>query len=179
MKTSNERIVMGIDPGYAIIGYAVVAAQGNELHMLACGVITTPAGLAFPQRLQQIYARLSALVDEYRPQEAAMEELFFGRNVTTAIAVAHARGVAMLVLVNAGIAISEYKPSEVKLAVTGYGAAKKWQVGEMVRLLLHLQTIPQPDDAADAAAIAICHLHVTHYSLQEETGEMYTLASHV
>ena len=166
MNTSNERIVIGIDPGYAILGYAVVAAYGNELRMLACGVITTPAVLAFPQRLQQIYERLGALVDEYRPQEAAMEELFFGRNVTTAIAVGHARGVAMLALTNASIAVTEYKPSEVKLAVTGYGAAKKWQVGEMVRLLLHLQSIPRPDDAADAAAIAICHLHTARYQDQ-------------
>src|SRR5207247_241476 len=110
--------------------------------LLACDVITTPAGLAFPQRLQQIYARLSTLVDEYCPQAAAMEELFFGRNVTTAIAVGHARGVAMLALTNGNIPIAEYKPSEVKLAVTGYGAAKKWQVGEMVRLLLHLKDIP-------------------------------------
>src|SRR5205823_14958734 len=123
MNISNERIVMGIDPGYAILGYAVVAAQGNELRLLECGVITTPAGLVLPERLQQIYQQLSVLVDEYRPQEAAMEELFFGRNVTTAIAVGHARGVAMLALVNAGIPIGEYKPSAVELAVTGYGAA--------------------------------------------------------
>jgi crossover junction endodeoxyribonuclease RuvC len=166
MITSNERLVMGIDPGYAILGYAVVAAHGNELRLQACGVITTPAGLVFPQRLQKIYEQLSALVDEYRPQEAAMEELFFGRNVTTAIAVAHARGVAMLALINGGMTIAEYKPSEVKLAVTGYGAAKKWQVGEMVRLLLHLQSVPRPDDAADAAAIAICHLHTARYQYQ-------------
>src|SRR5258708_22685365 len=146
MNTSNERIVMGIDPGYAILGYAVVAAHGNELRMLACGVITTPAVLAFPQRLQQIYQQLSALVDEYRPQEAAMEELFFGRNVTTAIGVGHARGVAMLALINGGISITEYKPSEVKLAVTGYGAAKKWQGGGVVRLLLHLTSVPRAGD---------------------------------
>jgi crossover junction endodeoxyribonuclease RuvC len=170
MKTMKERIVMGIDPGYAILGYAVVAAQSNELHLLACGVITTPAVLPFPQRLQHIYQQLSALVDEYRPKEAAMEELFFGRNVTTAIAVGHARGVAMLALVNAGITIAEYKPSEVKLAVTGYGAAKKSQVGEMVRFLLHLQSIPRPDDAADAAAIAICHLHTARYHLLPTGG---------
>ncbi len=163
MSMSNVRIVMGIDPGYAILGYAVVAASGNDLSLLACDVITTPAGLVLPMRLQQIYKRLSELVDEYRPQEAAMEELFFGRNVTTAIAVGHARGVAMLALINGGIPIAEYKPSEVKLAVTGYGAAKKGQVGEMVRLLLHLKTIPRPDDAADAAAIAICHLHTARY----------------
>jgi len=161
---------MGIDPGYAILGYAVVEASGNDLSLLACGVITTPAGLVLPQRLQQIYKQLSALVDEYRPEEAAMEELFFGRNVTTAIAVGHARRVVILAVVNAGIAIPEYKPSEVKLAVTGYGAAKKGQIGEMVRLLLHLQSIPRPDDAADAAAIAICHLHTASYQLLA-TGE--------
>jgi crossover junction endodeoxyribonuclease RuvC len=170
MKTSNELIVMGIDPGYAILGYAVVAARGSDLSLLDCDVITTPAGLALPLRLQQIYQRLSALVDEYRPEEAAMEELFFGRNVTTAIAVGHARGVAMLALVNAGITISEYKPSEVKLAVTGYGAAKKSQVGEMVSVLLHLKTIPRPDDAADAAAIAICHLHTARYQVLAAGG---------
>jgi crossover junction endodeoxyribonuclease RuvC len=133
-------------------------------------VITTPAGLVLPQRLQQIYHRLSVLVDEYRPQEAAMEELFFGRNVTTAIAVAHARGIAMLALTNAGIPIAEYKPSVVKLAVTGYGAAKKWQVGEMIRILLHLQSVPKPDDAADAAAIAICHLHMARYQVLAAGG---------
>jgi crossover junction endodeoxyribonuclease RuvC len=166
MSIPNQRIVMGIDPGYARLGYAVIAASGYDLSLLACDVIATPAGVVLPQRLQQIYQQLSALVNEYRPQEAAIEELFFGRNVTTAIAVGHARGVAMLALVNAGIAISEYKPSEVKLAVTGYGAAKKWQVGEMVRLLLHLKTIPRPDDAADAAAIAICHLHTARYENQ-------------
>jgi len=166
MNTSNERIVMGVDPGYATLGYAVVVAHGNELRLLACGVITTPAGLVLPQRLQQIYEQLGALVNEYRPREAAMEELFFGRNVTTAIAVGHARGVAMLALNNGGISITEYKPSEVKLTVTGYGAAKKWQVGEMVRLLLHLESIPRPDDAADAAAIAICHLHTARYQYQ-------------
>jgi crossover junction endodeoxyribonuclease RuvC len=154
---------MGIDPGYGILGYAVIAAEGNELSMLTCDVISTPARILLPLRLKWIYERLSDLVSEYRPQEAAMEELFFGRNVTTAIAVGHARGVAMLALANAGVSITEYKPSEVKLAVTGYGAAKKGQVGEMVRILLNLQSIPRPDDAADAAAIAICHLHTARY----------------
>jgi len=166
MSTSNERLVLGIDPGYARLGYAVIAASGNDLSLLACDVITTPAGIVLPQRLQQIYQQLSALVNEYRPQEAAIEKLFFGRNVTTAIAVGHARGVTMLALVNSGISIAEYTPSEVKLAVTGYGAAKKGQVGEMVRLLLHLTSIPRPDDAADAAAIAICHLHTARYQYQ-------------
>jgi crossover junction endodeoxyribonuclease RuvC len=163
MSTPQRRIVIGIDPGYGILGYAVIGAEGNELSMLTCDVISTPARILLPPRLKWIYERLSDLVSEYRPQEAAMEELFFGRNVTTAIAVGHARGVAMLALANAGVSITEYKPSEVKLAVTGYGAAKKGQVGEMVRILLHLQSIPRPDDAADAAAIAICHLHTARY----------------
>src|SRR5258708_28359379 len=166
MNASNERLVMGIDRGYATLGYAVVAAHGNDLHLLACDVITTPAGLTCPKGLQKIYERLVVVVDEYRPREAAMEELFFGRNVTTAIAVGHARGVAMLALINAGISITEYKPSEVKLAVTGYGAAKKWQGGEMVRLLLHLKNIPPPDDAPHAAPIAICHLHMVRSQYQ-------------
>src|SRR5258708_22967923 len=154
MNATNERLVIGIGPGYATLGYAVVAAHGNELHLLACDVITTPAGLVLPQRLQRIYERLVMLVNEYRPQEAAMEELFFGRNVTTAIAVGHARGVAMLALINGGISITEYKPSEVKLAVTGYGAAKKWQGGGIGAFLLHITSIPRPDDGADTASIS-------------------------
>ena len=163
MSIPNQRIVMGIDPGYARLGYAVIAASGNNLSLLACDLITTPVGVVLSQRFKQ---QISALVNEYHPQEAAIEELFFGRNVTTAIAVGHARGVTMLALVNSGISIAEYTPSEVKLAVTGYGAAKKGQVGEMVRLLLHLTSIPRPDDAADAAAIAICHLHTARYQYQ-------------
>ena len=163
----TSRIILGIDPGVAIVGYAVVEAQGDALRMIACDVIRTPAGLPLAPRLQQIYQQLGELVSSYRPQEAAMEELFFGRNVSTAIAVGQARGVALLALANGGLSIAEYTPNEVKLAVTGYGAAKKEQVGEMVRLLLHLTAIPRPDDAADAAAIAICHAHTARYAQQE------------
>ena len=156
----NERLILGIDPGFGRMGYAVVAAAGSELRLLVCEAIMTPKGLAYPQRLLQIYEQLRAIIARYQPQEAAIEELFFGKNVTTAIPVAQARGVAILVLAQSGLPITEYTPSEVKLAVTGYGAARKEQVGEMVRILLHLPAIPRPDDAADAAAIAICHAHI-------------------
>ena len=157
----GTRVVLGIDPGTAIVGYAIVAARGIELSMIACDVITTPAGMPLPQRLQQIYTRLSEVIATYRPQEAAMEELFFAKNARTALTVGHGRGVAMLALANGGLSIAEYTPMQVKQAVSGYGGAKKEQVGEMVRILLRLSAIPRPDDAADAAAIAICHLHTS------------------
>jgi crossover junction endodeoxyribonuclease RuvC len=155
----NERRILGIDPGFGRMGYAVVAAVGNEVRLLVCDAIMTPAGQAYPLRLQLIYEELSVIIDRYHPQEAAIEKLFFGKNVTTAIGVAQARGVALLTLVQSGLTIAEYTPSEVKLAVTGYGAARKEQVGFMVRQLLHLPAVPRPDGAADAAAIAICHAH--------------------
>jgi len=157
------RIALGIDPGTAIVGYAVVAAQGSELSMIACDVITTPAGMPLAQRLQHIYTRLSEIVTTYKPNESAMEELFFAKNARTALSVGQARGVAMLALANGGLSVAEYTPKQVKQAVTGYGAADKQQVGEMVRILLHLKSIPRPDDAADAAAVAICHLHTVPF----------------
>jgi crossover junction endodeoxyribonuclease RuvC len=153
----NERRILGIDPGFGRVGYAVVAAQGSDLRLLVCDAIITPAALSYPQRLQRIYEQLGTLITEYQPAEAAIEELFFGRNVTTAIKVAQARGVTLLLLAQQGLPISGYTPSAVKLAVTGYGAAGKEQVGYMVRHLLHLPVVPKPDDAVDAAAIAICH----------------------
>src|SRR5579864_9313212 len=156
----NQRIALGIDPGTAIVGYAVVAARGSELSMIACDVITTPAGTPLPLRLQVIYKRISEVIAAYQPHEAAMEELFFAKNARTAITVGQARGVAMLALANGGLPIAEYTPMQVKQAVTGYGGAKKEQIGEMVRILLRLKSIPRPDDAADAAAVAICHLHM-------------------
>ncbi len=163
----TSRLILGIDPGVAIVGYAVVEARGDALRMIACDVIRTPAGIPLAHRLQHIYHQLGELLTSYHPHEAAMEELFFGRNVSTAIAVGQARGVALLALANSGLSIAEYTPNEVKLAVAGYGAAKKEQVGEMVRILLHLKTVPRPDDAADAAAIAICHAHTTRYLIEE------------
>jgi crossover junction endodeoxyribonuclease RuvC len=161
--TNPPRVVLGIDPGTAILGYAVVAAQGSELSLVSCDVVTTPAGMPLPERLQHIYIRLSEIISTYRPNESAMEELFFAKNARTALAVGQARGVAMLALANGGLTVAEYTPKQVKLAVTGYGGANKEQVGEMVRILLRLKTIPRPDDAADAAAVAICHLHTATY----------------
>src|SRR5437773_5715632 len=159
----GARIALGIDPGTAIVGYAVVAARGDELNMIACDVITTPARMPLAERLQHIYQRLVEIIRIYSPQESAMEELFFAKNARTAMTVGQARGVAMLALANGGLSISEYTPKQVKQAVTGYGDAGKEQVGEMVRILLHLKSIPRPDDAADAAAVAICHLHTASF----------------
>jgi crossover junction endodeoxyribonuclease RuvC len=160
----NERLILGIDPGFGRIGYAVLSAQGMDLHLVACDAIITATTLAYPQRLQQIYEELGVIIAEYRPGEAAIEALFFGKNVTTAIKVAQARGVTILALAQQGVSITDYTPSEVKLAVTGYGAARKEQVGFMVRQLLRLSVVPTPDDAADAAAVAICHAHMLHAS---------------
>lgn len=162
-SATPPRVALGIDPGTAILGYAIVAARGSELTMVACDVITTPAGMPLPERLQHIYHRLSEIISTYHPNEAAMEELFFAKNARTALAVGQARGVAMLALANGGLNVAEYTPKQVKQAVTGYGGANKEQVGEMVRILLRLKAIPRPDDAADAAAVAICHLHTATY----------------
>lgn len=166
-NTASTRITLGIDPGTAIVGYAVIAARGDELSMIACNVITTPAGMPIAHRLQHIYRSLGEIITTYCPHEAAIEELFFAKNARTALTVGQARGVAMLALANGGLSIAEYTPLQVKQAVTGYGSAKKEQVGEMVRILLHLSSIPRPDDAADAAAVAICHLHTARYTLEQ------------
>src|SRR5215472_498149 len=161
--SSGTRIALGIDPGTDIVGYAVVMARGSELQLLVCDVITTSAKLPLAERLQLIYEGLSTIVATYKPQEAAMEELFFAKNARTAMTVGQGRGVAMLALANGGLSIAEYTPKQVKQAITGYGSADKNQVGEMVRILLKLSTIPKPDDAADAAAVAICHLNTASY----------------
>lgn len=163
----GPRVTLGIDPGTAIVGYAVIEAQGSTLRMLVCDVITTPARTPLSQRLQLIYKGLSEIIATYHPQEAAMEELFFAKNARTAMTVGQARGVAMLALANGGLSIAEYTPKQVKQAVTGYGGADKHQVGEMVRVLLGLAAVPKPDDAADAAAIAICHLNTASYSHED------------
>jgi crossover junction endodeoxyribonuclease RuvC len=151
-------LVLGIDPGTAITGYGLVREE-NGLALIECGVITTPAGQPLPFRLQTIYHELTILTARYRPDVGAVEELFFSRNARTALSVGHARGVALLALAEAGMPIHEYKPLEVKQAITGYGGADKQQVQEMVRLLLNLSAAPQPDDAADAVAVAVCHIH--------------------
>ena len=152
-------LVLGIDPGTAITGYGLVREDEAGLTLVDYGVITTAAGRPLPERLQVIYQGLADVAREHQPQQAAVEELFFSRNVRTALSVGHARGVTLLALADAGLAIHEYKPLEIKQAITGYGGAGKQQVQEMVRLLLNLDTVPEPDDAADAVAVAVCHIH--------------------
>jgi crossover junction endodeoxyribonuclease RuvC len=151
--------VLGIDPGTAITGYGVVEEKAGELKAAAFGVIRTPAKQPLPTRLQAIYRGVRNLVEEWKPSSAAVEELFFSSNVRTAMSVGQARGVTLLALTDAGLPIAEYTPLTVKQAVTGYGSADKAQIQEMVRLLLGLAEVPKPDDAADALAVAICHLH--------------------
>jgi crossover junction endodeoxyribonuclease RuvC len=135
--------------------------------MVACGAVTTPASMRLPQRLQIIYRELTQLIAVWQPESAAIEELFFSKNAKTALAVGHGRGVAMLALANADLSISEYKPLEIKQAITGYGGADKHQMQHMVKLLLGLADIPRPDDAADALAVAICHHHSARLRLLE------------
>ena len=151
--------VLGIDPGTAITGFGVVDEEAGSLNARAYGVIRTPADQSLPYRLQMIYQGVRGLVDEWKPTTASVEELFFSSNVRTAMAVGQARGVALLALVDAGLSVFEYAPMVVKQAVTGYGSADKAQIQDMVRLLLGLAAVPRPDDAADALAVAICHLH--------------------
>lgn len=158
------RTILGVDPGTAIVGYAVVTEDHGKLQLLVCDVITTPPTMPFPQRLSAIFHGLTEIINLYHPQEAAVEELFFARNAKTAIAVGQGRGIILLAASEAGLPVSEYTPMQVKQAVQGYGSATKHQVGEMVKMLLKLPAVPKPDDAADAAAIAICHLHSSRIS---------------
>ncbi|MCG3140450.1 MAG: Crossover junction endodeoxyribonuclease RuvC [Anaerolineae bacterium] len=151
-------IALGIDPGTALCGYGIVRASGDEYALVACGAIATPAKTPLEQRLLTIYEELTALIKKFHPDTAAVEKLFFSRNTTTALSVGHARGVALLVLAQAKIPLAEYTPNEIKQAVSGYGGADKYQMQQMVRMLLQLDHAPKPDDAADAVAIAICHL---------------------
>lgn len=152
-------LVLGIDPGTAITGYGLVCEDEEGLALVGCGVITTPADQPLPQRLQAIYHGLTAIIGQHQPDQVAVEELFFSRNVRTALSVGQARGVVLLAAAEAGLPLHEYKPLEVKQTVAGYGGADKRQVQEMVRMLLNLEQVPEPDDAADAVAVAVCHIH--------------------
>ena len=149
--------ILGIDPGYGITGFGMVEAQRNEFRLLRYGAITTPAGADFSARLEMIYEDMRELLKVSQPEAVAIEELFFGQNVTTGIGVAQSRGVILLSIRQAGVPVFQYKPMQVKQAVVGYGNATKHQVQDMTRRLLHLEKIPKPDDAADAIAIALCH----------------------
>lgn len=156
--------ILGLDPGTAITGYGIIDVIEGEPHLVAYGVIRTEASQPMPERLQIIYQELGALLAEYKPDAAAVEEVFFGRNITTAITVGQARGVLILALANAGVPIEEYSPPKIKDAVTGYGKADKHQVQLMVRNLLHLEETPRPDDAADGLAVALTHYQHYRYS---------------
>jgi crossover junction endodeoxyribonuclease RuvC len=159
-------IVLGIDPGTATTGYGFVTENAaGDLAAIKYGVITTHSGTPPAERLLDLHQQLKQLILLHRPDTSAVEKLFFERNVTTALAVGQARGVILLGLAQADVEVAEYTPLEVKQAVVGYGAADKNQVQQMVRVLLHLDDIPRPDDAADALAIAICHLSSARYRL--------------
>lgn len=149
--------ILGIDPGIAIVGFGLIESERGSVRMLQYGAVTTEAGLPLATRLLQIENDMSALIAQLQPDEIAIEELFFSKNITTGIAVAHGRGVILCTAEKLGVPICEYTPMQVKQAVVGYGLAEKKQVMDMTRRLLHLKTVPKPDDAADALAIAICH----------------------
>ena len=149
--------ILGIDPGYGITGFGIVEAQRGQCRLVRCGAITTPAGMDFSARLEIIYEDMRELLRVAQPDAVAIEELFFGQNVTTGIGVAQSRGVILLAIRQAGLEVFQYKPMQVKQAVVGYGNATKHQVMDMTKRLLHLSAPPKPDDAADAVAIALCH----------------------
>ena len=149
--------ILGIDPGVAIVGFGVVDSEGGTQRMVQYGAINTPANTPLAARLVQIEQDLMELFQQFNPDEVAIEELFFSKNITTGIAVAHARGVILATVEKAGIPLYEYTPMQVKQAVVGYGLAEKNQVMDMTKRLLKLRSVPKPDDAADALAIAICH----------------------
>jgi crossover junction endodeoxyribonuclease RuvC len=151
--------IFGIDPGSDRTGYGCVESDGSHHCLVAAGAISTSGASAFPERLLSIHTHLSALLRECRPDCVAIENLFFAANVRSALKLGHARGVAMLAAVEAGVRLVEYTPAEIKRAVVGYGRADKHQVQQMVKVLLRLPALPVPHDAADALAVAICHLH--------------------
>jgi crossover junction endodeoxyribonuclease RuvC len=158
-----EKIVLGLDPGIADTGYGFIRVKGSNLTCLAYGSIKTPAGEPLPARLEQLYLELRGLLKKYRPQSVVIEQLFFNKNVSTALIVGQARGVALLAVNQAGLPIIDVTPTQVKQAVSAYGQASKMQVQKMVKLILNLQEIPRPDDAADALAIAICGANQRRY----------------
>ncbi|MDO4582182.1 MAG: crossover junction endodeoxyribonuclease RuvC [Bacillota bacterium] len=162
-------IIMGLDPGTAITGYGVIEAAAGKYRALSYGCLRTDSKLAMPQRLLSLYQQLAALIQEHQPEQIAVEQLFFNKNITTAVPVGQARGVLLLCAAQQGIALAEYTPLEVKQALTGYGRADKQQIQYMISRLLNIET-PKPDDAADALAIAITHAH--YYQGKKLRGEV-------
>lgn len=158
--------VLGIDPGYAIVGWGILDHTGNRFTPVAFGAVTTEAGVPFDQRLRQVYEGVTEVIQTYQPEALSIEQLFYQHNQTTVIGVAEARGVILLAAAQAGLPIQEFTPMQVKMAVTGYGKAVKKQVQEMTRILLHLEKVPKPDDTADALAMAITYCHTSRNQLQ-------------
>ncbi len=163
-------IILGIDPGYAILGWGVIEKTGNHFRAIDYGSLTTDKDMEMPDRLESLYDGLRDIIEEYRPEEASIEKLFFNTNVTTAINVGQARGVAILACIKGGLTVAEYTPLEIKQALVGYGRADKKQVQFMVKTMLNLQEVPKPDDTADALAAAICHGHSADNRLRQITG---------
>ncbi len=155
----STMIILGIDPGIAILGYGIVEYKGNHFKVIDYGGIFTNSKETLPTRLAIIYEELTNIMDKYKPDVAAIEELFFNKNTKTALLVGHARGVAVLAAVHKRIDVYEYTPLQVKQGVVGYGRASKQQVQLMIKILLNLNSIPKPDDVADALAVAVCHAH--------------------
>ncbi len=160
-------VILGIDPGYAIVGYGFIRYEKNKYQILDFGAITTPAGMDFPQRLKEIYEDLSLLCGKYKPEVMSIEKLFFNTNKKTAVDVAQARGVILLAAKMNEVEIREYTPLQVKQSVVGYGRAEKKQVQEMTKQLLGLSAVPKPDDTADALALALCHAHASGSAFQK------------
>lgn len=160
-------IILGIDPGYAILGYGVIEVQDRRFKPLDFGVIETNAGVPFPERLEKLYSGMQRLLETFRPGHVVFEELFFYRNTTTALQVAAGRGVALLAAQHTGAPLYEYTPMQIKLSVTGDGHADKKQVQRMIQLLLALKAVPKPDDAADALAAAICHANTMGPAMEQ------------
>ncbi|MFA5527082.1 MAG: crossover junction endodeoxyribonuclease RuvC [Peptostreptococcales bacterium] len=158
--------ILGIDPGFAIIGYGVIEVHGNHFQVLDYGSITTDPDMDMSLRLEKIYRDLYTIIEQYKPDEVSIEELYFNKNTKTAIKVAQARGVAIVACANNSIDVFEYTPLQIKQAVVGYGRAEKNQVQLMVKQILHLKEIPKPDDTADALAASICHAHSRTYKLR-------------
>lgn len=157
-------IILGIDPGIAIVGYGIIKYEGNKFSVIDYGAITTPAKMELPERLKEIYEGITELIRNFKPDVLAVEELFFNTNVKTAISVGHGRGVAILAGANAGLNVYEYTPLQVKQSVVGYGRAQKAQVQQMIKAILCLNQVPKPDDVADALAVAVCHAHSARFN---------------
>lgn len=163
--------ILGLDPGIATVGFAILDSDGFRQKLVTCGVITTPAHTPLTHRLDQIYSDLEELIATYHPEVMSVEELFFYNNITTGISVAEGRGVILLCAFRSGLRVFEYTPMQVKQAVVGYGLAEKRQIMDMVKRILNLPAVPKPDDAADAVALALCHARSATSLLNQEGAQ--------